>query len=170
MFWESSRRQGGTFTLERNRFEAKGRAVGAAIDVVWGVKSENRRSWFCFPKCRRGEVKARSFEAATPLRPANCGKSTRKRRSQKCCRKGVDCSRSRKAQCLVWREVVSVAVSVSKEDGFGSGQRHSAGAEVRQILQTALMCGRIGVTRSFARWSGLVARVVRLTSALVRNA
>jgi hypothetical protein len=117
-FGEAGRRRGGTFTLERNRFEAKGRAVGAAIDVVSVVKLGNRRSWFCFPKCRRGEVKARSFEAATPLRPANCGKSTRKRRSQKCCRKGLGLWQGGKAQCLVWREVVSFAVSFCQRRRF----------------------------------------------------
>jgi hypothetical protein len=69
----------------------------------------------------------------------------------------------------VWREVVSFAVLVSKEDGFVSGVRHSAGGGVGVILQTALMCGRIGVPRSFARWLGLVARVARLTSALSRQ-
>ena len=57
-----------------------------------------------------------------------------------------------------------------KEVGFVYGQRHSAGVGVGVILQTALMCGKIRVQRSFARWSGLVARVARLTSALVRNA
>ena len=39
LFWESSRRRGGTFTLKRNRFEAKGRAA-----------------WVCNRRGVRGEV------------------------------------------------------------------------------------------------------------------
>jgi hypothetical protein len=94
----------------------RGERLGFAIGAVAGMKSGNRRSWFCFLKCRRGEVNARSFEAATPLRPANCGKSTRKRRSQKCCRKGLGLWQGGKAQCLVGREVGFVCdVALSKK-------------------------------------------------------
>jgi hypothetical protein len=91
-------------------------------------------------------------------------------RSQKCCREKLVSFAGGRHSALCGVKLCRLRYRFVEEGGFGSGQRHSAGAEVRQILQTALMCGRIGVPRSFARWLGLVARVARLTSALVRNA
>ena len=72
-------------------------------------------------------------------------------------------------RALWWVKLVSFAVSVWQRGWFCLRQRHSAGAGARVILQTAWMYGKIGVSRSLASWLGVVARVARLTSALVTN-